>query len=97
MKYSPRSTEALQVFFASSMCSQLVKTRYYGLWLNENYLWNQWSVWKKSKIMKALNISSKGLKPLEELKTQVITALNQSQTKPKWAAVQVSILLNFYG
>ena len=49
------------------------------------------------KIMKALNISSKGLKPLEELKTQVITALNQSQTKPKWAAVQVSILLNFYG
>ena len=28
------------------------------------------------KIMKALNISSKGLKPLEELKTQVITALN---------------------
>ena len=49
------------------------------------------------KIMKALNISSKGLKPLDELKTQVITALNQSQTKPKWAAAQVSILLNFYG
>ena len=49
------------------------------------------------KIMKALNISSKGLKPLEELKTQVITALNQSQTKPKWAAGQVSILLNLHG
>ena len=49
------------------------------------------------KIMKALNISSKGLKPLEELKTQVITALSQSQTKPKWAAGQVSILLNLHG
>ena len=47
--------------------------------------------------MKALNISSKGLKPLDELKTQVITALKQSQTKPKWAAGQVSILMNFYG
>ena len=95
MKYSPRSTEALQVFFASSMCSQLVKTRYYGLWLNENYEIND--LYGMFKIMKALNISSKGLKPLEELKTQVITALNQSQTKPKWAAGQVSILLNLYG
>ena len=48
------------------------------------------------KIMEALNISSKGLKPLDELKTQVITALNQSQTKPNWAAGQVSILFKFY-
>ena len=49
------------------------------------------------KIMEALDISSKGFKTLDELKTQVITTLNQSQTKPNWAAGQVRIRLNFYG
>ena len=43
------------------------------------------------KIMEALDISSKGFKTLDELKTQVITTLNQSQTKPNWAAGQVRI------
>ena len=49
------------------------------------------------KIMEALDISSRGFKTLDELKTQVITTLNQSQTKPNWAAGQVRIRLNFYG
>ena len=49
------------------------------------------------KIMEALDISSRGCKTLDELKTQVITTLNQSQTKPNWAAGQVRIRLNFYG
>ena len=49
------------------------------------------------KIMEALDISSRGFKTLDESKTQVITTLNQSQTKPNWAAGQVRIRLNFYG
>ena len=49
------------------------------------------------KIMEALDISSRGCKTLDELKTQVITTLNQSKTKPNWAAGQVRIRLNFYG
>ena len=48
------------------------------------------------KIMQVLDIPSKGLLTLDELKRQVITALNQSQTKPNWIAGQVSILFNFY-
>ena len=34
------------------------------------------------KIMEALDISSKGFKTWDELKTQVITTLSRSQTEP---------------
>lgn len=46
------------------------------------------------KIMEALDISSRGCKTLEELKTQVITTLNQSKTKPNWAAGQAFSILS---
>jgi len=44
-----------------------------------------------SKLIKALGISCKGLKTLEEMKAQV-AALNSSVDKPNWKAGQVRIL-----
>ncbi|XP_022805450.1 uncharacterized protein LOC111342617 [Stylophora pistillata] len=46
------------------------------------------------KIMQVLDIPSKGLLTLDELKRQVITALNQSQTKPNWIAGQALSILS---
>ena len=40
-------------------------------------------------VMKALSISWKGLKTLDEMKARVKTALDQSTHKPNWTAGQV--------
>jgi len=48
-----------------------------------------------SDLMKALGISCKGLKTLDEMKTRVRTELN-SVEKPSWTAGQVRILQKCY-
>jgi len=43
-------------------------------------------------LLKALDISSKGLKTLEQMRARVRTALHLSVEKPSWTAGQVRIL-----
>lgn len=45
-----------------------------------------------SELIKALGVSCTGLQTLDEMKTQVRTALNLSVEKPSWTAGQVRIL-----